>query len=277
MSRPFCLLLAIGLAMPATRSAAQDAAEPRHRHLRGRPGCAAARILRAACQRLRSQFPILRPSSCSPRTSLRASSATFSLRRVSSTAEQCSTEGVVWRIFGIEPGADGALPLLGTVEGGAARISIQSGEYLVHAAFGRAGITKRVIVTDDNQRESLILNAGGMKLDAVVGEDQAIASERLSFEILQEDVNGELATVIPQRRAGTHIAACCRHLPCHQPLWDAERRSSRGHPGRAGQADRGGHAAYRRAGDAEAGLRGRRRSVRQHGLDRAQPGRQHDR
>lgn len=111
-------------------------------------------------------------------------------------------EGVVWRIFGSEPDAEGSLPLLGTVEGGTTRIRVESGKYLVHAAFGRAGITKRIVVAGDDQTESLVLNAGGMRLDAVVGEDQAIAPDRLSFEILQEDVNGELVSVIPRAAAG---------------------------------------------------------------------------
>ena len=112
------------------------------------------------------------------------------------------TDGVVWRIFGAVPDTGGSLPLLETAEGGTTRMRIKSGEYLVHAAFGRAGITKRIVVADDNQVETIVLNAGGMKLDGVVGDDQAIAAERLSFEVLQEDVNGELVTVIPSAEPG---------------------------------------------------------------------------
>jgi hypothetical protein len=111
-------------------------------------------------------------------------------------------EGVIWRVFGTEAGPNGELPLVASAEGGATTVELAAGEYLVHAAFGRAGATKRVMVGDDDQMESLVLNAGGLKLEAVVGDNQSLPPGRLSFEILQQDEAGELVTVVPKATPG---------------------------------------------------------------------------
>jgi hypothetical protein len=117
------------------------------------------------------------------------------------------THGVTWRVFDARPGENGDLPLvLETHPGGTTTVELPSGDYFVHAAFGRAGATKRVSVLDDDQMESLVLNAGGLKLDSVVGEeDRPVPPGRLSFEILQENENGDLLTVVPNASAGNVI------------------------------------------------------------------------
>jgi hypothetical protein len=116
------------------------------------------------------------------------------------------TSGVIWRVFSAQPGDDGELPLvLETEQGGTTRVRLPSGNYFVHAAFGRAGATKRVTVANDNQTETLVLDAGGIILDSVVGEDRPVRSDRLSFEIMQENENGDLLTVVPHAAAGRVI------------------------------------------------------------------------
>ena len=60
--------------------------------------------------------------------------------------------GIVWRVFLPTPGDDGQLPLLASAEGGTARFDLGPGSYLVHAAFGRAGVTKRVTINAGETR-----------------------------------------------------------------------------------------------------------------------------
>ncbi len=116
------------------------------------------------------------------------------------------TEGIIWRIFAAQSGPDGELPLVHeTPPGGTAGVRLPPGDYLIHAAFGRAGATKRVTVGDDDQMESLVLNAGGLILDSEVGEGNPVPPDRLSFEIMQENANGDLVTVVPQASAGRLI------------------------------------------------------------------------
>jgi hypothetical protein len=114
--------------------------------------------------------------------------------------------GVIWRVFAAQPAENGELPLVvETAPGGTAGVKLPPGDYLVHAAFGRAGATKRVTVGDDDQMESLVLDAGGLILDSVVGEDKPVPPDQLTFEIMQQDGDGDLVTVVPQASAGRLI------------------------------------------------------------------------
>ena len=45
--------------------------------------------------------------------------------------------------------------------------------------------------------ESVVLDAGGLRLDAVVGDGRTVAADQLSFEIQQQDETGEMVTVVP--------------------------------------------------------------------------------
>ena len=111
-------------------------------------------------------------------------------------------DGVIWRVFGPQPAENGKLPLLATARGGTANVQLPPGDYLIHAGFGRAAATKRISVSPDNRLESVVLNAGGLKLDAVVGDEQQVPAQRLSFEILQESQSGELVTIVPKAGPG---------------------------------------------------------------------------
>jgi hypothetical protein len=92
-------------------------------------------------------------------------------------------KGVVWRIFGEKAGADGKLPLLREASGGIVHLALGPGSYLVHAAYGRAGIAKRVVVNGEGQTDTIILNAGGLKLSAIVGKDQTLTGNQSAFDI----------------------------------------------------------------------------------------------
>lgn len=108
-------------------------------------------------------------------------------------------EGLTWRIFKPDPTDDGKLPLIATATGGASRFALEPGSYLVHAAFGRAGITKRISVTTDNREEILVLDAGGLKLDAMLSGGVRIPREKLRFSIYsgEDQANGERALILP--------------------------------------------------------------------------------
>lgn len=108
------------------------------------------------------------------------------------------SRGLTWRVFGQTPGQDGKLPLVASAQGGTARIDLEPGSYLVHAAFGRAGATKRITVGRDAKRESMVLDAGGLKLDAAMTGGMPIPPGQLTFSIYESDENerGERALII---------------------------------------------------------------------------------
>jgi hypothetical protein len=100
--------------------------------------------------------------------------------------------GMVWRIFRDKAGEDGTLPITASARGGSAAIELNAGTYLVHAAFGRAGASKRIEVAGQDLMESFILQAGGLELDAQTA-DNPIPAKHLRFSIFEQeqDENGE--------------------------------------------------------------------------------------
>jgi len=98
--------------------------------------------------------------------------------------------GMVWRVFRDEPDADGKLPVFVTARGGSATIGLNSGTYLIHAAFGRAGASKRIFINGKGMSESFILQAGGLELNAETA-NVAIQSKHLRFSIFEHEQNEE--------------------------------------------------------------------------------------
>ncbi|MEE9375210.1 MAG: hypothetical protein V3V04_02620 [Rhizobiaceae bacterium] len=100
--------------------------------------------------------------------------------------------GMFWRVFSETTNQEGKLPLVATAKGGTATFNLNAGTYLVHAAFGRAGASKRVIVSEGGAQESFILKAGGLELHAVT-KDISIPAKDLRFSIyeLKQDEDGK--------------------------------------------------------------------------------------
>ncbi|MBA1144269.1 hypothetical protein [Mesorhizobium neociceri] len=109
------------------------------------------------------------------------------------------TRGIVWRVFKPEATSDGKLPMVASAHGGTAVFQLEPGSYLVHASYGRAGATKRITVGKDAKRESLVLDAGGLKLDAVLSGGVRIPPKKLRFSIYEgtAEANGDRALIIP--------------------------------------------------------------------------------
>ncbi len=117
------------------------------------------------------------------------------------------TRGIVWRVFKPEPDAKGKLPMVASAHGGTAVLTLEPGSYLVHAAYGRAGATKRITVGHEAKRESLVLDAGGLKLDAVLSGGQRIPPDKLRFSIYEgkAGADGDRALIIPDVKPNTVI------------------------------------------------------------------------
>lgn len=117
------------------------------------------------------------------------------------------SRGLVWRVFRPDAGSDGKLPLVASSQGGTSVFTLEPGSYLVHAAFGRAGATKRITVGPESRRESLVLDAGGLKLDAVLAGGVRIPPDKLRFSIYDADAeaDGERALIIPDVKPNTVV------------------------------------------------------------------------
>jgi preprotein translocase subunit YajC len=118
------------------------------------------------------------------------------------------SKGLIWRVFGSEPGNDGKLPLLATAEGGSTRLQLDPGSYLVHAAFGRAGATTRITLGNGEPRhETMVLNAGGLRLEGVLPDNIPMRADKLTFDIYdaREKENGERQLILPNVRPGRTV------------------------------------------------------------------------
>ncbi len=118
------------------------------------------------------------------------------------------SRGMHWRVFKPDAGDDGRFPLVASSQGGSARFRLEPGSYLVHAAFGRAGATKRITISSREQRkENVILDAGGLKLDAMLSGAMRIPPDKLRFSIYEaeEDENGDRALIIPNVRSNVVV------------------------------------------------------------------------
>ena len=98
--------------------------------------------------------------------------------------------GVIWRVFAKEADADGKMRMVGEAEGGPVTLKLKPGDYYVHVAFGRAGITRKVAISELPRGETVVLNAGGIRLTALAGEDRVIAPEEVRFDIYAPDESG---------------------------------------------------------------------------------------
>jgi hypothetical protein len=118
-------------------------------------------------------------------------------------------EGLSWYVFSPIPGADGKLPLVASSQGGSADFRLSPGDYFVNVSLGRAGATKKLSVPDSGnlQKQVMVLDAGGIVLNAVSGSDVRIPPNELSFSIYSSDVkeDGTRGLVMADVKPGTLI------------------------------------------------------------------------
>jgi hypothetical protein len=98
--------------------------------------------------------------------------------------------GLVWRIFSDaedNTAIDPKMKLVATSAGGDVEFKLDPGTYIVHAAYGRAGATTKIELTGPKRAETLVLNAGGVKLNALLSGDIAIPEKKLTFDVYAKD------------------------------------------------------------------------------------------
>ena len=90
--------------------------------------------------------------------------------------------GLVWRVFEEFAQTDGSHRLVAQSEEAAPTLRLPDGAYVVHAGYGLASATRRIVVEDRALAERVVLNAGGLKLVDMLGETK-IPPQRLSISI----------------------------------------------------------------------------------------------
>ncbi|RAH98716.1 hypothetical protein DLJ53_24035 [Acuticoccus sediminis] len=91
--------------------------------------------------------------------------------------------GVTWRVYRDQPTASGQLPLVEKASGGDLELRLQPGRYVVHASYGRAAVTRTIDLYKPVTSETLVLNAGGLQLAAVLDESNQPVSKDTEFQL----------------------------------------------------------------------------------------------
>ena len=108
---------------------------------------------------------------------------TLSLRAVLSEGGPEIPNGLIWRLFSAVPSIDGSSSLVASSESPTPDFEVSPGTYILHVGFGRAGVVERLDFTGLKTQQTIVLNAGGLKLNAVVGDAGKTPAARLNFDI----------------------------------------------------------------------------------------------
>ncbi|NUJ78777.1 hypothetical protein HUN39_01765 [Methylocystis sp. FS] len=115
--------------------------------------------------------------------------------------QQPVRSGLVWRVFEESAQPDGSHKLVAQSEEAVPTLPLPDGSYIVHAAYGLAGVTRRVAIEGGNVSERIVLNAGGLKLIDKLG-DAEIPAQRLSISIyVPERGNSEAKLILANANA----------------------------------------------------------------------------
>src|SRR5690349_19651220 len=90
--------------------------------------------------------------------------------------------GLKWRVFRAKNDESGKMPVVAESVTAAPSFLLEPGVYIVHVAYGLAAATRRVEMGDTTAVEKLVLNAGGLKVEATI-RDQAVPTAMLTSRI----------------------------------------------------------------------------------------------
>jgi hypothetical protein len=90
---------------------------------------------------------------------------------------------MTWQVFAERPDGGNPLPIA-EAQDAYPVFALDPGNYIVYASYGLASASRRVQLTGDPKKETLVIPAGGLRVQGRVG-DQAIPPNRLRFDIYE--------------------------------------------------------------------------------------------
>lgn len=100
-------------------------------------------------------------------------------------------DGLEWRIFPFNVQNASNIEELAYASGGSKAFDIEPGEYIVHAAYGHAGVVKKISIGNEAVREEINLNAGGLKLLATATGNVRIPARMLKFNVYEQAIQDD--------------------------------------------------------------------------------------
>ena len=115
------------------------------------------------------------------------------------------SEGLVWRVFGTKPDPSGQLVLAAKSDSAVAQVKLAPGNYVVHVAYGRAQASDTLTVKEGQNDKLIVLQAGGLRLNASVTGDVPIPINLLHFDIFTAGATDAERTVVAQNLGANDI------------------------------------------------------------------------
>jgi hypothetical protein len=109
------------------------------------------------------------------------------------------TDGLVWRIYDSKPDDNGQLALVARSEDAKPLLKLPPGDYVVHVAYGDAQASDTLSVRTTPSKKDLILDAGGLKLNAAITGDFPIPVELLHFDVFTAGTTDADRTPVAQK------------------------------------------------------------------------------
>jgi hypothetical protein len=102
---------------------------------------------------------------------------------------------VRWRIFRERPDANGVHQLVAESSDLAPALTLPDGDYIVHAAYGLAAVTRRVVISSNTVNERIPLNAGALQIAGLLGE-APIPPARLKLDLYVPERTGQTEKLV---------------------------------------------------------------------------------
>ena len=129
---------------------------------------------------------------------------TLTLAAIYSGDQRPIQSGLVWRIYPDRPD-DPQAGMVAKSSVAEPSFTLPPGPYIVHAAYGFASATKRVLVQGERASERLAIGAGAIRLGGAIGETP-IPPNRLQFSVfVPMGSNSEGRLVLAKAKAGDII------------------------------------------------------------------------
>ena len=90
---------------------------------------------------------------------------------------------MTWQVFAERPDGGNPLPIA-EAQDAYPVFALDPGNYVIHASYGLASASRRVQLTGDPKKETLVIPAGGLRVQGRVG-DQVIPPHRLRLDIYE--------------------------------------------------------------------------------------------
>ena len=152
------------------------------------------------------------PPAAPPAVALPSGTGQITLRAMLTDDSQPIDQGIIWRVYQDKPDQPGSAEkapsrnkLVIESRVPAPLLRLPTGDYLINVAFGRANMTRRLSVKQGEMpAERFVLNAGGLRLAALVANGEPAGPNTISFDLFSDerDQFGNRAKILGGARPG---------------------------------------------------------------------------